>query len=146
MTICTKNRDCLFGEVKNRIMQLNEYGLIVQECWNNLIRHYSHITLDEHIIMPNHMHGIINIDHIQNVGAGLKPAPTGHALSEIVRALKTFSSRKINKSRNSPGTHVWQRSYHDRIIRNEHELVKIREYIRNNPLQWDNDEENPRNL
>ena len=124
-------------------MELNEYGFIVQECWNDLIRHYSHITLDEHIIMPNHLHGIINIVNMHNVGAGLKPAPTGHALSEIVRALKTFSSRKINQLRNSPGCPVWQRNYYDRIIRNENELMKTMEYIRNNPLQWDIDEENP---
>jgi len=67
-------------------------------------------------------------------------------LPEIVRALKTFSSRQINKRRNTSGTPVWQRNYFDRVIRNETELYKIREYIRNNPLQWELDENNPENL
>ena len=63
-----------------------------------------------------------------------------------IRALKTFSSRHINKNRNTSGTPVWQRNYFDRVIRNETELYKIREYIRNNPLQWELDENNPENL
>jgi REP element-mobilizing transposase RayT len=59
--------------------------------------------------------------------------------------LKTFSSRRINKNRSTPGTPVWQRNYFDRIIRNEKELTAIREYIINNPLQWELDENNPVN-
>jgi len=80
----------------------------------------------------------------------LKPAPTGsqknHGLSEIVRALKTFSSRKINKLRNQKGVSVWQRNYYEHIIRDEKEMNKLREYIINNPLQWNFDKENPENI
>ena len=143
VTVCTYHRECLFGEVKNGEMCLNDYGLIVNRCWRALIHHYGNIELGMHIIMPNHFHGIINIIQQSNVGAGLKPAPTNHALSEIVRALKTFSSRQINQLRNSPGAPVWQRNYFERVIRNERELMKMREYIRNNPHLWDTDDENP---
>ena len=75
------------------------------------------------------------------VGAGFKPAPTtNHGLPEIVRALKTFSARKINELRSTKGIAVWQRNYYEHIIRNEKELGKIREYIYNNPLNWEKDE------
>jgi putative transposase len=146
VTICTWQRECLFGEIIDRAMKLNEYGDVVANCWIQLINHYSHIKLDAHIIMPNHMHGIINI--AGSVGAGLKPAPTTgrHDLPEIVRALKTFSSRQINILRDSPGVPVWQRNYFERVIRNEKELYTIRKYIQMNPLQWDSDKDNPVNI
>ena len=153
VTICTWQRECLLGDIIKGEMRLNEYGLIVENCFKELIFHYLNIELDVYIIMPNHMHGIVNINGIDNVGAGLKnvgagfkPAPTKrHGLPEIVRALKTFSSRKINKTRDRPGCPVWQRNYYEHIIRNENELNHIRQYITNNPFQWDDDENNPVN-
>jgi REP element-mobilizing transposase RayT len=71
--------------------------------------------------------------------AGFKPAPTISALSEIVRALKTFSARKINKLRNSSGNKFWQRDYFEHIIRNENSHLYIIQYITNNPVYWKND-------
>jgi len=78
----------------------------------------------------------------------LKPAPTlkQHGLSEIIRALKTFSSKQINLIRNNPGVPNWQRNYYEHIIRDDRELHTIRQYIRYNPLKWDEDEENPSKL
>ena len=75
------------------------------------------------------------------VGAGFKPA---HGLPEIVRALKTFSARRINAQRATPGQPVWQRNYYERIIRNEKELNETRHYIEDNPAHWDNDPERGR--
>jgi REP element-mobilizing transposase RayT len=147
VTICTWNRENILGDVFNSVMQLNSFGEIVMKCWQDLPIHYKYIALDEVVIMPNHLHGIIWING-DIAGAGFKPAPTNirHGLSEIIRALKTFSSRQMNKNRNTPGTPVWQRNYFDRVIRNEKELHAIREYIINNPLQWSMDENNPLNL
>lgn len=76
-------------------------------------------------------------------GAGLEPAPT---LSEIVRQFKTFSAKRINQRRNNPGCPVWQRNYYERVIRNDDELTRAREYIFNNPLKWALDKENPVNI
>jgi len=147
VTICAWNRECLYGDVIKLAMQLNSFGETVMKCWQDLPNHYKSIELDEFIIMPNHLHGIIWI-HGDITRAGFKPAPTRkqHGLPEIMRALKTFSSRQINQLRHTPGIPVWQRTYFDRIIRNETELYKIREYIRNNPLQWELDENNPVNV
>lgn len=74
---------------------------------------------------------------------GLNPTPTKHGLPEIVRALKTFSARRINEMRNTPGVPIWQRNYYEHIIRNDESLHRIREYIVNNPAQWALDRENP---
>ena len=122
-------------------MTLNDYGEIFQQTWDDLVNHIEGIDLDEFVVMPNHIHGIVVID--EQVGlanrAGLEPAPT---FSEIVRQLKTFSARRINKVRGTPGISVWQRNYHERIIRGENELNQIREYIANNPTNWLRDENN----
>ena len=141
-----QNRECLFGEVVDDEMVLNEYGELVQMVWEELPQHYAHVQLGEFVVMPNHIHGIIVItDDNVSVGAGLKPAPTEsatvtkHGLSEIVRALKTFSARKINELRNSQGEKLWQRDYYEHIIRNEKSYQYIANYIINNPAKWEND-------
>jgi len=149
ITIVTQDRACLFGDVVDGEMRPNPCGRIVQATWNGLPRHYPAIVLDEFVVMPNHIHGIITLmDVPQNVGAGLKPAPTDttakrHGLPEIIRALKTFSARRANALRGTSGTPLWQRNYYEHIIRNEESLNRIREYIVNNPIQWDLDRENP---
>ena len=147
VTVCTHNREYLFGNIVNDEMVLSEYGKIVEDVWYNLTGHYQNIKLDKFIVMPNHIHGIIVLIDVDIVGAGFKPAPTDlikyYPLSEIVRAFKTFSARHVNELRKTPGIPVWQRNYHEHIVRNENELNRIREYIINNPLRWQFDRENP---
>lgn len=144
VTICTQSRKCLFGEITDKEMRLNEAGIILQAAWDALPDHYPFVELDAWIIMPNHVHGIIVLG--DEVEAGLKPAPTTktrHELSEIVRALKSFSSRRINERHRTSGEKLWQRNYWEHIVRNESELNRSREYIRNNPAQWELDKLHP---
>ena len=144
ITVCTYERQTLFGEITDGSMHLNPYGEIVASCWQELSQHYSSVTNETFIVMPNHFHGIIIIDRERS---GLKPDPTRvHALSEILRGFKTFSAREINEIRNSQGTPVWQRSFYEHIIRSESEHAKIGEYILFNPSKWETDEENPKNV
>ncbi|HOK59079.1 MAG TPA: hypothetical protein PKZ07_19890 [Sedimentisphaerales bacterium] len=145
VTICMYDRACLFGAVVDGDMRLNDAGRVVYDVWNDLPNHYGYVELDAFVVMPNHVHGIIVI-----VGAGLKPAPTEskpaptrHGLPEIIRGFKTFSSRRINELRGTPGMPVWQRNYYEHIIRNEESLHRIRSYIANNPIRWYLDQENP---
>jgi putative transposase len=145
VTICVKNRKCLLGEIFGGDMRLSHYGEIAGQSWLDLPNHYRHVELDVFAIMPNHLHGIVLLTE---VGAGLKPAPTKsmvrkQALSEIVRAFKTFSSQRINKLREMSGNLFWQRSFYDHVIRDDESLHRIREYIINNPLRWELDQENP---
>jgi len=143
VTVCTYRRDCLLANVVDGAVIPNLPGQLVQEAWHGLPNHYPHVGLDAFVIMPNHVHGIIVLSG-DGVEAGLKPASTiRHALPEVVRGFKTFSSRRINAWRQTSGTHVWQRNYYEHVIRNERELDKIRAYIGTNPLKWTLDRENP---
>lgn len=168
VTICTHNRENLFGEIKDGEMFLNEFGKIAEEKWFDLLNHIKNIELHEFVVMPNHIHGIIEICTIDIVGAGskpaqyseqkmnqesmvyskpksktrtgLEPAPTGNVkLSEIVRQYKTFTAKQINKHRNIQGIPVWQRNYYENIIRNEEIYQRVSEYIKNNPQNWTDD-------
>jgi len=149
VTIVTQNKKCFFGDIVDSKMVLNDAGRTVEYTWHDLPKHNLHIELDAFVIMPNHLHGIIIIsDHIVIlVGAGSEPAPTTtpkrHGLPEIIRQFKTYSSKRINQKRRTIGMPLWQRNYYEHIIRNEDELNRIREYIINNPLQWELDRENP---
>ena len=139
VTICTHHRACLFGEVVDDEMRLNANGRLVNETWMGMPRHYPHVELDTFIVMPNHVHGILVL-----VGSGLQPAPAKmQPLPEIIRGFKTFSARRINRSRSTPGKPVWQRNFYDHIIRDEVGLDRIRQYILDNPVRWAEDPENP---
>ena len=166
ITLCTHNRECLFGQIQNGQMILNEYGKIVEQCWNNLSNHYDNIELDAYVIMPNHFHGIIlitdNVDNVDNVRA-IRELPIHELpihelprqqqkqrqqqrrkmlLPKIVGRFKTNSAKQINQMRNTPGISVWQRNYYEHIIRDEKSLENIRNYIINNPAKWQNDDYN----
>jgi putative transposase len=157
LTICVKNRECLFGNIVNGEMRLNPYGCMVVDVWNNLPNHFPTVALDAFVVMPNHVHGIIvlNKNNMDGsiVGADFKSAPTDtaqkcvqikyHTLGDIIRGFKTFSARRINELRATPGMPLWQRNYHEHIIRDGSELFHIQRYIENNPKQWTLDSENP---
>jgi putative transposase len=152
VTICTHDGEPLFGEVIDGIMQPNRFGRVVQVCWSNLPRHYPHVVLDEFVVMPTHTHKIIVLagdsdpasPAIECLLAGDQRTVTArHGLSEIVRAFKTFSAKRINTMRRTPGAPVWQRNYYEHIIRNDRALQAIRKYIRGNPLRWHLDRYNP---
>ncbi len=143
-------------------MRLNGYGRVARACWDDIQVHYPHIELDIFVAMPNHLHGIITIT--DNVGAGsprpetdkpMEPVPQEkgrgtlplqkHTLGQIMGYFKYQSTKRINEIRDNLGCPVWQRNYYEHIIRNEDELTRARQYIINNPLKWELDEENPAN-
>jgi REP element-mobilizing transposase RayT len=139
ITICTHQRECLFGEIIDGQMQLNQFGKIVQYHWHNLEKYHSHIQLDEFVVMPNHFHGIIIINKKLDTDTSIDIQQT--AIPEIIRGFKTFSARQINKIRHQSSVPLWQRNYYERIIRDEEELNQIKKYIINNPLNWTKDPE-----
>ncbi|HLD27558.1 MAG TPA: transposase [Patescibacteria group bacterium] len=150
ITICTKNRENLFGEIKRNKMVLSAFGHLVKRHWQQIPRVRRNVALDAFIIMPNHIHGIIVIKQY-HVGA-IHELPRQRELPlyqrakrrqmllfKIIGQFKMNSVKQINLYRNSPKTSVWQRNYYEHIIRNERALNRIREYIRNNPTNWQND-------
>jgi len=151
ITICTYNKECIFGNVTNSEMQPNEYGMIVENEWVKTAEIRSNIIIDKYIVMPNHVHGIIIIlddgrdtEHrvltFEQFGR-----PTSNSIPTIIRSFKAVTKKRINEIRKSYGKTVWQSRFYEHIIRNKDELDKIRQYIINNPLQWEFDKENPDN-
>lgn len=131
ITICTHNRQCIFGDIVDGAMNLNELGNIVRSHWQELEKRHPNVEIDESIVMPNHLHGIIFLDE--------RSSDRLKSISEIIRGFKTFSARKINKFFGRKGTPVWQRNYYERIIRTEDESNNITKYIINNLINWDTD-------
>ncbi len=142
VTICIKNKECISGEILDGKIVLNDVGEMIQSVWNGLPEHYPHVELDQFVVMPNHMHGIVVISN-DNYKGGETPPLRKRTLGQIIAYFKYQTTKQINQRRNTPGIPVWQRNYFDRIIRNETELNHIRRYILNNPLKWHLDKENP---
>ena len=150
ITVCTRNRECLLGDVIDGVMALNDAGRVVEEEWMKSADIRKEIELDAFVIMPNHIHGIIVID-----GRGTARRaptcerfgqPTVGSIPTIVRAFKSACTKRINDMRNARGTPVWQRNYYEHVIRNEDDLDRIRQYIADNPVCWAEDENNPDNI
>ena len=122
ITICTCDKKCIFGHPGKR----NLYGNIAQKAIEQLSIHFDGIVIDKYVIMPNHIHMIIALNEQNKVD-----------LSQIIAQYKSGVTREIRKK--SPKEDIWQRSYHDHIIRNQKSYEKIWMYIENNPLKWEED-------
>ncbi len=142
VTICIQKRECLFGDIVNDEMVLNDAGRVVSDSWTWLGTQYGHVELDEYMIMPNHLHGVLIITDGRG---GSRTAPTSSLkpLGRIIGAFKTVSTKRINETQRAPSARLWHRNYYEHIIRNKNELNRIREYIIINPMQWELDRENP---
>jgi REP element-mobilizing transposase RayT len=151
LTIVTRGRACLFGEVTDGEMRLNRLGEIVEEEWFKcaVLRPYVALRDEEAVIMPNHIHAVMWIEP-ENVGARRRRAPTTEgfgapavaSVPTIVRAFKSATTRRINTQHGTPGAPLWQRNYYEHVIRGDDQLAKTRRYIATNPLQWELDREN----
>jgi len=152
VTICSQGRKCLFGDVFDGEMRLNDVGTMVLDVCYKIPEHFPHTDIDKYVVMPNHFHGIIVINSDGRGMACHAPThrqfakPIAGSLSTIVGSFKSAITRQINLISNTPGHPVWQRNYYEHIIRSEEEMDHIREYIINNPLKWEYDENNPANI
>ena len=158
VTICSWLRGSIFGEIINGKMELNEFGIVVErECLNN-IKVLPNIKLDQFVVMPNHVHGIVFINRRGEVASpkinAQQTLPKGWegsslhkpTLGQIVAYYKYMTTKQINIIRNTPGMPVWQRNYFEHVIRDENDLKNTREYILNNTLRWAFDKNNPLNI
>ena len=158
ITLCTQNHECLFGEILNGEMRLNEFGKMTQQCWLEIPHHFPHVKLDEFVIMPDHIHGIIILNDI--VGAkNFSPQPSNNfspqpmptpqqnitpfrspskTIGSIIRGFKIGVTKGFRQ--NTDIYVVWQRNYYEHIIRNKVELNRMRQYIIDNPKKWKTDE------
>lgn len=182
VTICTHQRQHLFGKICDRNMVTNDAGRAAHAHWQRLVQHFAHIRLDAFVVMPNHVHGIIQIVEWPDVadvnesgrssptsgrGEAFSPnqsrsdakrysenaspprsvdgstdrphAPSPGSIGAIVGNYKSVSTRQINRLCRPSGNPIWQRNYHDRIIRTPTELDNVRAYIQSNPQNWQSD-------
>ena len=149
VTICTQERAMLFGNVTNGTMTYNDYGQIaVEEIHNtNKLRKNAGISISKYIVMPNHVHFILEIVGARRV-VPIAPQyenfskPTEQSVPTIVRAYKAAVTKRIRRldgHDTSCPYDIWQRSFYEHIIRNEQDYITIAEYINNNPLKWEED-------
>ena len=161
VTICSNQRQCLFGEIIGGELRLNDVGEIVQTEWlrSAMVRPY--IELDVFVVMPNHLHGIIMLrDTPARTRATQRVAPTtgdtgapstdAHgpardSIGAIIGQFKSITTKRINEIRNTQGSPLWQRNYYEAVLRDEHQLARVRQYILDNPGKWSEDTENPQN-
>lgn len=169
MTICVQNRENILGKIENNQIILNDFGRLILKIWNDIPNNNFGIEIDEFCVMPNHIHGILIINRrgvihhalMENDGLdqgamngtekgamnegliNLKGAINcARTLGQIVRCFKSRCAYEINKINKTMGLKIWQRNYFERIIRNEKEYLKIKEYIKNNPKIWKRDRNN----
>ena len=159
ITICTKNKIKYFGRVVNSRMEYNDAGIIAMNNWECIPIHFNHARLDEYIVMPNHIHGIIQLTEPLNDGCETqdvacvtqdvacnvptrnnmsKISPKRGSISTIVRSYKSACTNWINDM-TGVKDFGWQPRFYEHVIRNEKSLNRIREYIRQNPKNWKRD-------
>lgn len=166
ITLCTQNRECLFGEIINGVMVNNNAGTMIEKWYFKLENKYPNIKCHEMIVMPNHFHCIVqNVGPVDPVGADLRVCPDvcpddltetdklgtdfrdehiGSPLHRVVQWFKTMTTNEYIRGVKTLNWQpfngkLWQRNYYEHIIRNEQSLHNISEYIINNPQNWDKD-------
>ena len=137
ITVCTKDKKCLLGKIVGDgdfdvpRMKLSEYGQIVDKYINFMNNKYFYISVDKYVIMPNHIHLILNILRFKN-GSSETAEPYNNEISKFMSVLKRYCNLEY-------GENIWQRSFNDHIIRGEKDFLKIWEYINTNVFKWDTD-------
>ena len=173
ITICANNREWYFGDCVNGNMEYSNIGAMANVFWREIPKHFPSVDLDEYVIMPNHVHGIIVINKPAPANAAVNAsadAPANATVNAFVetrhgaslpRGTRQFGplqkkslSLIINQYKGAVKNYcnknnidfMWQAGFYDHIIRDEKSLMNIREYIRNNPMKWDLDRNNEKNL
>ena len=147
ITICTQKMIPYFGNILCKQMKMSESGKIAYDFWYELPEHFSFVSLDEFVVMPNHIHGIVIIESPDIVGTlhatSLQPVPNEFmsyispkpgSLATVIRSYKSAVSKNVHLI---DSDFSWHPRYYDHIIRSDRELDRIRKYIINNPYKWD---------
>jgi REP element-mobilizing transposase RayT len=147
VTVCSFNRELIFGDIEDGAVRLSEIVNIVEQSWLEIADANPTVQLDAHILMPNHLHGIIIVppnNWKQTNATGSRPAGAARgSLGAMLGRFKSTATRRANLLPNVGTSTLWQRGYHDRVIPDD-ALDIARQYIRNNPSNWLRDPDHPR--
>jgi len=150
VTVVTQGRLPFFGNIVDGQTRLSDEGVVTCQCWQLIAEHFSNVSLDEFVVMPNHLHGIVIMEPVgarhavplhnttEHFGA-----PLAGTIPTIIRSFKSAVTKEIRNLQKKPVFRVRQRNYYEHVIRSEESLSRIREYITNNPFNWESDPENP---
>ena len=143
VTVVVQGRAPLFGDVKDGKAHLNDAGRVVQRVWLRLPDRFPGVEMDAFVVMPNHIHGIVVIHATSGNDAGSR-----FRLSDVVGVYKSLTTREYVRGITTMDWtpfhgRLWQRNYYDHIVRDDKSLWELRQYILDNPSQWDSDRENP---
>jgi putative transposase len=166
VTICTGGRDCFFGTKRNNELILSESGFLAKQIWLDIPNYFSYILLHEYVIMPNHVHGILEIhnrrDAINRVSkstetnlneedipdtkrrkGGITGKNNPMLYPNLSRVIRWYKGRVTHEIRKNQKDFNWQSRFYDHVIQDNRSLNAIRKYIKDNPEKWTNDELNP---
>jgi REP element-mobilizing transposase RayT len=143
VTVVTHGRRPLFGAVRGEEMVANAAGRALWRVWSDLPKRFAGIEIDEFVVMPNHVHGLLWL--IAPTAPSPQPDRGSVSLGDVVGAFKSIGAREANRILGRNGA-LWQRNYYERIVRNDAELNALRKYVVENPLRWSFDHENPDRL
>jgi REP element-mobilizing transposase RayT len=135
VTLCVQDRGCLFGAIVDDSIRHSDAGKMITAAWLTLSHRFEIVQFDESVVMPNHFHALLALpsDSVNSVELGA-----------ILQAFKRLTTNLYINGVNDQGwprfdDRLWQRSFHDHIVRNEREMELIREYISSNPARWSED-------
>ena len=144
VTLVTHKRLRLLGDILDDEVRLSAFGQIVVEEWQRTAEIRHEVVLDEFVVMPDHFHAVLFIVEVNLTGkvisveepeqTSLKRPP--RSLGSLVAGFKAATTHRINLLRKTPGEPVWLRNYYEHILRDEHDLNRVRAYISANPARW----------
>ena len=139
LTICTFHRQRILGSIRGGMVSLSRWGAVVEEEWLRTAELRPSVDLDEFVIMPDHLHGIVRV-----IAGPSLPSPSSvtalvrpvRSLGSMISGFKSACTTRINQLRRTPHTPIWQRNYYERVVRDVGALESARRYIRDNPVRW----------
>lgn len=145
VTICTFEHRCFFGKIVDEKIQLSKIGAIIKACWEQIPLHFNHVNLNQFVVMPNHLHGIVEFTNYKHSNQYESGRVLPNSISSVVRSFKANATRIARVKTNNARLKIWQRNFYEHVIRNEKSGAAIQEYIINNPLKWELDSLHPTN-
>ena len=134
LTLCAKDKQCIFGQILDGtdetqlpLMQLSRIGKIVQNQIQTMADFYPNVNAEHFVVMPNHIHLLLSIR-----GDEKETTPANAVVPRFISTLKRFTNKQA-------GVDLWQRSFHDHVVRNEQDYLRIWQYIESNTVKWNAD-------
>jgi len=151
VTLCSHKKECIFSSVERDVVILTPLGKILEDEWKKTSVARKGVLVEDFVVMPNHLHGILTFTDgksIHEIPDGIAPlrdfgGSEGRSLSTVIAQVKSIVTKRAKKELDIRKENIWQRGFYEHIIRDEKDMIRIKDYIRSNPITWHFDHENP---